>query len=399
MKLVFVAMLLALPAAGGAQPPDTMAQDGTWRIPVGEGTPTREYSVVAEADRSVHIALVEERVFLETEPPRFRQALGGVAVDFAGRVYVTRPLAGVVEVFDAEGAAIRTLGAYSPGSDSVLSEPHSLVTTRERLIVESTRSKLFVWDFEGEFLGMHDVVPGPKWVLAGTDRGEIIAFQRHLVGPLAHRRLFASTITAAETREYFDLSYDEAPTIVMGSRKLYDLWNTNLLVPRDRPSFAASREGVVYAAPVGAYEVVAKEVDGTPLWAIRALQEPSPFQATQPYLDRIFERYRYHPEDGTPQPSDVRWPEYEPAIERIDVDGHGNLYVFPWFDSLSRRGQERPVDVYTPDGDRILTALIPDFDWDDALGDYVYGIAVGPVGPETQIERAVRYRMVLPTNR
>ena len=71
------------------------------------------------------------------------------------------------------------------------------------------------------------------------------------------------------------------------------------------------------------------------------------------------------------------------------VDGHGNLYVFPYVDEGAHDGLV-PVDVYSPDGERLFAGLTAPRSWIVAVDDDVYGIEQGEAA---QSQRIVRYRL------
>jgi len=109
-----------------------------------------------------------------------------------------------------------------------------------------------------------------------------------------------------------------------------------------------------------------------------------------------------------------------PALEAIRIDGHGHLYVFPHVrtagggevdtasggdvdmasdgdddmagggDDDERLVDERPVDIYSLDGERVFSGLISDL-WDAAHGDFVYKLRLND---ETEEHELVRYRLV-----
>lgn len=396
MRIAAALLLGGLSLVPPAMPAMT-PQEATQQIPLPQGVTLHEYPWVEPEDRTDVIELAEELVYLEVPPPRGTQVdMAGIAADERGRVYVGRPIKGGVDVFDTDGAALGKLGAYSPDADAFIGEAHSLVTMGDEILVVDRFGELSVWSSNGASRGEYPLREGgPYHAIAATGAGEVVMMQRRGIEDRARSRLLSVTRDGAEGAEYFELGYDEAATMTIGDRRRYDLfpWGSLPYVPRDRPTFAAFRDGTFYAAAAGAYEIVAKSRDGDFRWALRVPAPRHRFVPTQVQRDRIATAYEYHPPDDQPGPDDIHWPEYEPVIDRIDVDGDGNLYVYPWFDAVTRRGELRPVDVYSPEGERLLTALVPDFDWQDARGDQVYGIKVDPF---TYVATAVRYRLVLP---
>ena len=74
-----------------------------------------------------------------------------------------------------------------------------------------------------------------------------------------------------------------------------------------------------------------------------------------------------------------------PACSGFDPDG-------PFIPESWDR-PEQPVDVYSPDGKRLFSGMIPMLRWGWARGDYVYGARTDP---QTEEYTAVRYRLVEP---
>ena len=100
-------------------------------------------------------------------------------------------------------------------------------------------------------------------------------------------------------------------------------------------------------------------------------------------------------------PSALGFPEHFPAIAGLQVDGHGHVYVFPFHPHLDaprpqdaeRPSEERPVDVYSADGEHLFSGSIDLGAWSGALGDFVYNVRRDP---ETDEDEVVRYRLVEP---
>ena len=76
----------------------------------------------------------------------------------------------------------------------------------------------------------------------------------------------------------------------------------------------------------------------------------------------------------------------------VRTDGRGNVYVFP----RPPEGWDRavvPVDVYSPDGERLFAGMMPSRSWLRARQEFVYGIELDA---STDRQRIVRYRLVAP---
>lgn len=89
--------------------------------------------------------------------------------------------------------------------------------------------------------------------------------------------------------------------------------------------------------------------------------------------------------------SEVYVPTHKPALTRVAVDGHGQVFVFPWFDDDDT--EARPVDVFSAAGERLFSGWVPELRWSDAHGDFVYG---HEADDDTGEERIIRFRMIEP---
>lgn len=170
---------------------------------------------------------------------------------------------------------------------------------------------------------------------------------------------------------------------------------------RSLPRYAVSRAGNVYVAPTYEYQVLALAPSGEPVWALRAVWPRTPIPEAA--VDAAFDEIRaLRPETRRDQVYSLG---YEPALAGIAVDGHERLWVFPRVEDALEL-EERPVDVFSPEGKLLVSAMIPvrhrvtitgEYEealaWQDAAGDFVYRVEADP---DTEEHRVVRYRLVLP---
>ena len=93
-------------------------------------------------------------------------------------------------------------------------------------------------------------------------------------------------------------------------------------------------------------------------------------------------------------------PEFQ-AISNLEVDGHGHIYVFPFYEPLNaprppdteRAEIDRPVDVFSPDGEHLFSGMISISNWTGALGDFVYS---SRINRETDEYEVVRHQLAEP---
>lgn len=390
-----LAFALTLLAASSPSVGATFVQQpgyGAEPIPVPVATPTRSYPEVPATDRTQRVELIEDLVIGGARDPREEAmfySVSGIAVDATGRIFVAEERGQRVRIFDADGAFLGAFGRLGQGPAD-FQRPRGIAAVQDAVVVEDRNSSRFsVWSRDGEHRSDHRIEPYPPSILTGTRRGLVICVRWRDVQEVGHGRLLAVDLEGNEVHEYFDLTYDRTPSVRFQAVRIYD---TDGIIPRDRPSFAATRGGRVYGSPAGAYQVVAQTPEGTILWALSVDTPRVPFVPTSEQTRRIVDEWSVFAR-GDARPSDINWPEYAPAIGRLDVDDRGNLYVFPWVHPMAR-SEQRPVDVYSADGERIFAGFIRDVDWAAALGDYVYAVDGDPVTGE---ERVVRFRVVVPS--
>ena len=129
------------------------------------------------------------------------------------------------------------------------------------------------------------------------------------------------------------------------------------------------------------------------VWALRVAYRNPPLSREE--IDRAmdFVQQRF---PGAKEGA-IDWPDTEPALTKILVDGHGHLYVFPYV-VAGFEPDERQVDVYSADGTPLFTGLIPSkiWLWADrfvAHGDFLYDVREND---ETGENEVVRFRLVEP---
>jgi len=176
----------------------------------------------------------------------------------------------------------------------------------------------------------------------------------------------------------------------------------------------------VYITGGDEYQVLALEVSGKALWAVRvAGRRQMPTEQQQVALLEQIRQAGASPEDRTWFASatrrDIRVVGPWPAISSIHVDGHGHVYVFPEIPQFPGTYTERPVDVYSAAGERLFSGFIPvsrstigrlayvltsltpmlprEQGWAAALGDHIYTIEQDAQSEEDIV---VRYRLVEP---
>ncbi len=394
-----VAAVTALVALAACAEPLEFAD---WTVPVPDGTPTLEYAYVPIEERTQRIDVVEDLRIVQGTEPFYR--LIDVEADAQGNIYAFDSGNSNIVAFDAAGGYLRTFGGPGQGPGEI--EGGGRIAIAGDRLVHASRNRLNVWTTDG------DLVQAPSMTFlqfsllpfSGTDDGALYgAFMRRDDEGTRHSRVVSVTVTGELERVYTDVP---DPGFLglrrsSGTRSM----TINTMIPMPEPMFASSRDGNIYVVAGDEYQVLAFAPAGDLRWALRTTKRRPPLgdERIEAAVERIAERAPGgQPLSPPPRRSEVDWPATLPAlvgtpsahrfVEPIRVDGHGHIYVFPFIPD-DWPGPDQPVDVYSPDGERLLSGMMPIMRWDAARGDRVYGLATDP---ETEEYRVVRYRLVEP---
>lgn len=366
-----------------------------WTLPVPEDTRIIEYPVVPIEERTERIELIEDLVIGERgeDPNYIFYRPRGVVADPTGRFFVLDGGNNRVQVFDADGEYLRTLGREGQGPGE-LSQAYGIAVAGDHLVVHDiTNSRFSIWSLAGGHLG------DPRFVEGRGPAGLIGLASGSLVGrdmvpePDEEGDSFALryelAVFSQEAEKVLGLqSFPRfAPINVTRRTPGGGMMTVSLRTPSPRPEFTATPGGDIYASFCAEYQVHAFDEGAGARWALRQPWDREPF--TREDIDQAIGDLRESIEDA--DLSEVEWPEQYPALDEMTVDGHGRLYVFPFF--RPEDSDERPVDVYSRDGERLFSGWIPRTSWLFAQDDYIYG---RESDDETGEERIIRYRLVWP---
>jgi len=376
-------LLAALISAACAEPLEL----AEWTIPVPEGARIIEYDDPAIEDRDGRIELVEDLVVgpRGEDPDYLFFRPQGVAVDGDGRMYVAEMGSNRVQVFSPQGEYLRTLGQQGQGPGE-LQMPIAITASGDRVVVSDWRNlRLSHWDDEGTHLGDVPMASGRlEQTIIGTGAGAYVGARRRRLeegSGVIDVTLFSAEGT--ETVRYVSLPEPVPVRIPITG-------GGGVVIPTlaGEPSFTASAGGEVYATAGHEYQVLAFESSGAPRWALRAARRRQAF--TEEHKNAIVDPIREQFPDLNP--TDVEWPADINTIARLSVDGHGHLYVFPFF-FRGMAPEESPVEVYSPQGERLFAGTISERGWSAASGDYLYSLRTNEQTDEAEL---VRYRLVEP---
>jgi len=392
------ALLLSATMAACAEPLEL----ADWTLPVSEGARIIEYAYVPVEDRTQRIELVEDLVISRGEEPFYR--LADVDADESGNIYAFDAGNRNIVTFDAAGNYLRTSGRSGQGPGEIGTGGRIAIVDTH--LVHVSRNRLNVWAPDGQVLESRNITftrsLGP---IAGTDVGILFGSYTQLDDEgERYRHVVRLSITGERELEYVKL-LDPGP-IAFTRETGGTTFDSSTGVPGPAPTFATSRQGDIYAVGGDEYQVLAFTRDGAVRWALRTtMSRPI---LTEAQIDAALQRLaeiRFPGGvslDPRPRRSEVNWPAELPALasgpsahpfrDPIRVDGHGHLYVFPFIpDDWDR--PERPVDVYAPDGEHLLSGMMEITRWNAARDQFVYAVGTDPV---TEEYRVIRYRLIEP---
>jgi hypothetical protein len=387
-RLIVLLALLAAAACG------EQLEFADWTGPVPQEGAVVEYAAATAEEREGNrIELIEDLVIAPRgdDPNYAFYRPGDVKADANGRMYVLDGGNHRIQVFDADGEYIRSLGKEGGGPGEFRSvggfSQMRLVIGDDRVIVyDGALSKIATWDMEGNHLG--DVaISGTRFndLLAGLAGGSIVAVvrvneEREGVEDASSRTVGAFSIRGQLEHEYVNLP---AP----GN---FRVGRIGLAPPTGAPRFAATPDGSVFATTGDEYQVLAFDPGGSPRWALRVAHERGSF--TDEHRDAIASMLRSNfPDDADPM--DAEWPDRVGSISHLFVDGHGHLYVTGFVVPYVPAPERLDVDVFSADGERLLVGSMPNVRWTDARADFVYGMRTNEGTGE---QEPIRYRLVEP---
>lgn len=322
--------------------------------------------------------------------------LEGVGVSAAGDLYVLDQGRQRVFIFDAEGNVRGGFGRGGPGPGEFM-WPWLISVVGTRVVLHSPRlARLSVFDLEGNHVADHSV-PG-RFVPR-----QIVGFDGHLFAVDAQEPMIVYGGGEPRSAPWIVGRYSSegqlVDRIIEFAQTPQAYWTSERgagEVPvREALPRAAFSDEVVYVTDGSEYQVLALRLDGDPVWALRvAYSAPGPNDEFKQALVHFGSSL---PRELGRTPADPRsyvWPDHFATIENLEVDGRGNLYVFPYADRSPEELEDIyrpvPVDVYTSEGDRIFSGWSEIDGWDASLGDHVFRVERDPVTEEYFV---ARYRL------
>ena len=364
-----------------------------WTLPLPDGATIAEYAWVPLAERTGVVETERDLVLTEAfDRPLYHPE--GVQVDASGRIFVLDGGNHRVLVFDADGSPRVTMGDEGQGPGQFQRADEFGLLGDSILVYDSRNVRWSVYRNDGTHVADHALLDriypgdmrqvGERLLMINADPAFILPAGEEVPPTVWRAGFYALDDPDFEAIVEFGYVFDLHWEMDRG------YGSVPLRAPFPRGALA---DGVVYVTDGIEYQVIAFDLDGEVGWALRSdyvvpsVSEDAKRAVVELLQESIPDLAYQH----------FTWAERYAAIENLEVDGHGHLWVFPHAD----RGPETsrvaagpvPVDVYSSEGERLFSGMIAIEGWDAASSDYVYRIETDP---DTEEQVAARYRLVEP---
>lgn len=364
-----------------------------WALPVPAEAQIIGLAPVGSEQRSERLDLQRDLVLTEAfGVPLYQPRSVGVAPD--GRIFVLDAGNHRVVVFDPAGEPLAAFGRSGEGPGE-FQRPWYLAVTGEQVIVHDINTRrVSFFDLDGNLFSEQ----APE----GTFQPQaILAHGDDLIVANAHPVFLIPGVPEAPSAPWIVGPHSRSLELISAALELTSTATTYWA--RDRtigsvplrvghPIAAIAADGTIYATAGQEYQVLALEPDGSVHWALRvAYTPPAPSEELKQTVLANWQK-------DVPELvyDNFVWPEHLAAIENLEVDSTGRLYVFPHADRGVAEAYEThepvPVDVYAESGARVFAGWSAIEGWDAALDEHVYRIETDADSGE---QVAARYRLRL----
>ena len=264
------------------------------------------------------------------------------------------------------------------------------------LVLRANTTRLSVWSLDGEHV--HDLQMTKSLLqFAGHDAGFVARYSSPVDdeppdGPPQQQYTYALfDIDGEEQYAYAEVLQPPPEAIDLGGTTFF---STGGFLPAWSMRFAVFSDGAFYLTMSDEYQLHSY---GENPWALRVawVRDSVGQEHRERTVASLADSFPDVRESALPFPQ-----EFE-AISSLEVDGHGHIYVFPFFEPLNapqppdteRPEVDRPADVFSPTGERLFSGLVSISNWTGALGDFVYR---SRISENTEDYEVVRYRLVEP---
>jgi len=293
---------------------------------------------------------------IEGSGPDVFSSVHGLAVDDLGRVWVLDRQGKRIEVFEADGSHVRTVGRSGGGPGEFEAPTGMLFDDRGRLWVEDGRNARYsVFDTTGAFLTSYPrqemFIPW-TWNARFVDGGLMSEGVRRVEGGPSEDVLIRRD-SAAAARDTFELPAFEPD--------LYRVEQDGRLMMTMNVPYSPTRvwrvrpDGMLWFGTTGDYRLHQRTLDGDTLRIVDRVWTPVPVRPAE--RDSFFEQeFLVEMRRGGAELDPERVPANKPAWASFTFDDRGHLWVFP----VLGDGTARAADVFDPRGVFLGRVSLPD---------------------------------------
>ncbi len=373
-----------------------------WTIPVAEGNPIFEYRAVSLDARVGKSIGTETDLVLGadmSDPQQVFYRVSGVVPDPEGNIWVNDRGNLRVQVFDPSGDYIRTIGQEGQGPGEFERPIYPVIAAGHFLVRANTR-RLSLWALDGQHVRDMQLMKSLSQ-FTGVEEGFVAHYWTPVEGdgsptngPPRETSTYALFDLDAQEEDIYAEVLQPEPELIEISGVGAIFTGAGGFIPSWTMRFAVAPGGRFYLTASDEYQLHSY---GSQPWSLRVAWT----------RDRIEQQHR----DNVVTPlkedfpdineSSLPWVDRFQSIANVEVDGHGHIYVFPFFPPLNAPREpeqeapeiDRPVDVYSTAGEHLFSGMISISSWTGALVDHVY---LSRANRETGEVEVARIRLVEP---
>lgn len=378
-----------------------------WTIPINAGTLVYTLPIPDRTDGTIGVERVLEFGGEAEAAPasRFYYALD-LSVDSNGDIYVYDSGNHRIQVFDASGQFVRSIGDGEGQGPAEFGRAGRIAVADTLVAYVRTNGVMSTWDLEGNHVWSgYFAATNLLKSLEGSPDGNLVGSYAARASSLSEgstrlRAVGRISPTGDELLQFAALPDPRPVSVERMSGTVSERIFTK--TPRGEPDFAVGPVGSnVYVAATAEYQILALTMEGRQRWALRVAgtRIPIPDDWKEAELERI--------RKDTPDvmASEFEWPTTFPALSiagkslnnyghgrPVRVDGHERVFVFPYVPGGPKPGELRSVDIFSSDGELLFSGHMPSISWMAARGDFVYGLELS----NENEQQVVVYRLSIP---